>query len=263
MEIVNIKKLNKKYKLEFDNEKSIYVSENTIIKFNLVKKIKITVDQYKKILLSENKEQAVNLSLNYLSYAMKTEYELREYLRKKEIFENNIDYAVEKVKEYKYLDDEKYAKIFINEYFNLKKKGPIWIKKKLEEKRVNEQYINNNILTICTDSEQIEAVYLLIEKEYGKKNEAINKKIKKITTKLYANGYTFDIINKAFKIFLENNNEENDDSEIISKYFDKAYSKLSKKYDDKYILKQKIVEKLLRDGFNYGDIKDYFLEIDF
>lgn len=263
MQILNITKTKKKYKIEFENKKSVYVSEDTVIKFNLIKKISLTEEQLEEILKTENKEKSFGLGLNYLSYGLRTEYEIREYLKKKEIIEENIEYAVNKLKDYKYLNDERYCNLAVTEYFDLKKKGPAWIKRKLEDKGLDITTIEKNLTKICLEDKQIDNLYGIIEKEYIKRNEPKNKKIQKITTKLYTNGYSFDIINKVFKLFFENYEEENEENNIIKKYYDKAYSRLNKKYADKYTLKQKIIEKLLRDGFSYSEIKGYLNEIDF
>lgn len=263
MQVLNIKKLNKKYKIELENDRYIYISENTLIKFGIIKKITLSNETLKEIQKYENKEQALSKAMNYLSYGLRTEYEIIEYLKKKEILEESITYALEKLKEYRYIDDEKYAVLFTRDSFNIKKKGPAYIKNKLIAKKVAEHFIEKSILEICTEEEMLDNVYSIIEKEYSKKSDTQSKKIQKITTKLYTNGYSFDIINKAFKIFLENNQDLEDDYNLIEKNYNKAYNKFSKKYADKYILKQKITEKLLRDGFSYDKIKNYFEEIDF
>lgn len=262
MQIVNIEKLKNKYRLYLSNGKSLFISENTLIKFGLVKKIDLTPTMLKEIIQAENKEGAFNRALYYLNFGLRSEYEIRKYLLEKEFLEEYIDYALEKLKEYKYINDDYYAEVVTRDYFTLKRKGPSWIRRKLQEKHIDSEYIEKHIANICTEESNYDNVYYLIEKEFSKKNEPQKKKFQKITTKLNTNGYSFDIIRTAFDNFLVDYHEEENDNSLIEKYYDKAYKKFSKKYEG-YTLKQKIIDRLLRDGFAYDDIKNYFLEIDF
>jgi len=53
--------------------------------------------------------------------------------------------------------------------------------------------------------------YKIIEREYKVRRETKNKKVQKITQKLYTNGFTSDIIRKVFDIFFEDYEDENED----------------------------------------------------
>ena len=53
MQITNITKLKVKYKIDLENGKHFYVSEDTIIKYGLIKKIDLSKEQLKEIIDSE------------------------------------------------------------------------------------------------------------------------------------------------------------------------------------------------------------------
>lgn len=169
MEIINITKLKKKYKVDFGNGTSIYLSENTLLKYNIIKKGNISENKLKEIQIFEGKEQSFTKALNYLSYGMKTEYEIREYLVKKELSKDQIDYAIKKLKELNYIKDDEYAKSYSRDYFLLKKKGPNYIRRNLEKKRVSSEFIDTALKEVCTNDKMIDIVYSIIEKEYNKK----------------------------------------------------------------------------------------------
>lgn len=261
MKIKNIKKLKSKYKIEFEDREPIFISENTLLKNNIIKKINIDEKKISDILLDESKEQAFKSGLNYLSYGMRTELEMIKYLRKKNISEDNISYSIKRLKDSGYLNDSNYSKTFIEEYFCFRKKGPNYIKMKLKNKGVFKEYVDDFIDEICTYEKQIKNIIEQIEKNYRSKEIPNNKKIQKIKHKLYLDGYSFDKINYAFNSIENELKNLNCDKYIIEKYYNKAYNKFCNKYHDKRILKQKLVEKLLRDGFSYGEIQDYFLNI--
>lgn len=263
MKISSIEKFKKLYKLNFLDREGIYINENTLIKFNLVKGRELSLQEYENIILHDKNESAFNKAAILLSRTVKSENEVAEYLFKKDFQEENIVFAIKKLRELNFIDDRKYAYQYTKDRFSVRYKGPEYIKRKLLEKKINEEYIDSAISEICREDHIIDNLYKLIEKDYLKLSMPENKKIQKITTKLYTNGYSFDIIKRAFGIYFDNNPREIQDESIIEKYYEKAYSKFSRKYEDTYILKKKITEKLMRDGFSYGDISDYFLKIEF
>ncbi|MDO4813973.1 MAG: RecX family transcriptional regulator [Gemella sp.] len=263
MKISSITKLKKLYKVTLENKDEFYLHEDTLIKYNFFKNKEVTEQELIDVQVYDKNESAFTTALNYLSYGMKSEYEIGEYLLKKEYLEENIVFAIKKLRKHKYIDDFNYAQTYTRDRFLSKLKGPEYIRKQLKEKKIQDDYIEKAIIDICISKQVNDNVYRLISKEFNKSSLPENKKIQKITTKLYTNGYSFDIIKSVFTQFLSEHNSEETDKLIIVKYYEKAYSKLSRKYDDKYKLKQKIIEKLMRDGFSYDDIKDYLSQIEF
>lgn len=83
MQVTNITKLKVKYKIELDNGKHFYVSEDTIIKYGLIKKIELTKEQLKEILAHESVESAYSKVVHYLQYGLRTKQEIKDYLIKK------------------------------------------------------------------------------------------------------------------------------------------------------------------------------------
>ena len=218
MQITNITKLKVKYKIELDNGKHFYVSEDTIIKYGLIKKIELTKDQLKEIIAHESVESVYSKAVHYLQYGLRTKQEIKDYLTKKEIAPKVIDEVIEKLVEIGYLNDEHYVEAAVTDYFNLNLKGPYWIKRKLQEKELDKDAIDKYIAKICTEEAMIEMLYKIIEREFKVRREAKNKKIQKITQKLYTNGFTSDIIRKVFDIFFEDYEEENEE-DILEEHF--------------------------------------------
>ena len=255
VKITNITKLKVKYKIELENGKSFYASEDTIIKYGLIKKIDLTNDQLKEIISHESIESAYSKAVHYLQYGLRTTQDIVDYLTKKEIAPNVINEVIKKLMEIGYLNDEHYIEAAVMDYFNLNHKGPYWIKRKLQEKDLDNDIIDKYISKICTKEAMIEILYKIIEREFNVRRESKNKKVQKITQKLYTNGFTSDIIRKVFDIFFEDYEEENED-DILEEHFRRAYHSYSRRYEG-YALKQKLIEKLMRDGFSYYTAKDF------
>ena len=263
LKIIKIEKLKMKYKIDFENEKSIYILEDTLIKFNIFKSKEITKKTYEEILNYNTLEERFNNSVNYLSYGLRSEYELKEYIIKKQkeknlspLTDNDINKILLKLKSLDYINDDRYTKLATESYFNLKKKGPKWIKKKLFEKRIEESVINKHLKIICTTEKINDNIYNVIETSYPKLLYPKAKKIQKIKEKLFNNGYPLSNINEMFDIFFEDYIEEDND-DLLEREFNKIVEKFSKKYEDSYTLKRKLTEKLTRSGFGYYEVKDF------
>ena len=97
MKITNITKLKVKYKIELENGKCFYASEDTIIKYGLIKKIDLTNDQLKEIISHESIESAYSKAVHYLQYGLRTTQDIIDYLTKKEIAPNVINEVIKKL----------------------------------------------------------------------------------------------------------------------------------------------------------------------
>ena len=62
-----------------------------------------------------SKMNAFDKAAGYLAVLPRTEKEIHEYLKKKEYSQSEIDDAIEKLREYRYLDDTSYAVSFIRQ----------------------------------------------------------------------------------------------------------------------------------------------------
>ena len=83
MEIVKFKKIGKsKYKIYFDNEE-ITLYEDVILKYDLLLKKKIDLDLLEEVLESNKYYELYNMALNYVSIKMRSEKEIRVFIKKR------------------------------------------------------------------------------------------------------------------------------------------------------------------------------------
>ncbi|NCB48405.1 MAG: hypothetical protein EOM55_02095 [Clostridia bacterium] len=133
---------------------------------------------------------------NYLSKVQKTEKEVRDYLLKKGFELNICQKVLEKLKEYKYVDDSVYAKNFVK--FKSKLCGGKKIAFEMRQKGICEKIVNENIENI---QDELSTINKLLEKYL--KNKQFDEKMKQ-------KSYRF-LISKGFK---------NDDIlQSLKKYF--------------------------------------------
>lgn len=231
---------NSKYKVIISNEEyTLY--EDVILKYNLLIKDVNEKDLAK--FLEENKRyEAYYIALKYIKTKLRTRKEIEEYLSKKDYNDFDIDYAVARLEQEKYIDERVYAKSYILDAINLKNIGPNKIVMELTNLGIDKNIVLDE-LSIFTNYIEEEKVYKYIEKSiknnHNKSSYILKNKIKQNLINL---GYNPNIINKYL-------NEYNiDDNEIYQKELEKVRSKLSKKYTGKE-LEYKIKQNMYRKGF--------------
>jgi regulatory protein len=133
----------------------------------------------------------------------KTEKEVREKLLTKEFSEKSIQKAIEFLKEYNFINDEKYAQMYIKDKIKLSGKNKI--KYSLIRKGVDEEFIKSNLDMVDKDSELEVAEklaykkYAVISKGESDKYKLSNKLIRFLMTK----GYDYDTCKKVTKKIVE------------------------------------------------------------
>ncbi len=153
----------------------------------------IELDEKQLVLINEQLYAfALDKLLNYLADAEKTTFDCQTYLKKWYVSENNkkklIDFAIEK----HYLSDQRYAKMFIEEYI-LFHKSPEEIKAKLILKKIPSSIYSPLLKELYSKESLNESVSDLIEKLISRFESLPHRQIyEKIATTLYRKGYRYD-----------------------------------------------------------------------
>ena len=117
--------------------------------------------------------------------------------------------------------------------------------------------VSDEIIDQCLEKNSFDDEYLAATKiidTYYNRNIGFSYKamLKKIRDKLYIKGFTNEAIEKALSDYDFDYEKEHN---ALEKEFIKQKKKYSKKYDTNQ-LKEKIINNLLRKGYNYEDIKE-------
>ncbi|WP_346938311.1 recombination regulator RecX [uncultured Clostridium sp.] len=262
------KKKDNRVNIFINDEFAFGCSSELVYYHNLAKGKEINVEELKKVVVEDNYLTAKTKTLKYIERALKSEFQVREFLQKKEYEDNVIDRVIEFLKEYKFIDDEYYAKAFVTQNIRIEGKGNI--KYKLIKKGISEDMINSTLSEISSEDEEAVALKLAEKKlKVLCKNEGnINKIKSKLNTFLISKGYNFDTIKsvvnkleireeKNIEEFTEDSYDqvkENQWDELLS-VAEKRYERLSKSEEDVIKIKKKLQDFLLRKGYNYSDIK--------
>lgn len=245
MKIEKFIKNKNKYKVVLENNETLLLHEEVILKHNLLLSKKIDDSLLNKIIDDNKYYELYNKCIKKISIRLRSEKEIIDFLKLETdlITTNKI---IEKLKTNKFINDLNFIKCYINDKINFSNDGPYKIKDNL---------LNYNIETDLIDKE---LSFIDSNVFYNKAKKLIDKKIKtnkkdstyvlkqKIKKYLFELGYDYnlyeDLINKINVSNIEN-------------VFEIMYRKLKIKYNDKELI-NKLKTKLYQKGYSMEEINN-------
>lgn len=265
--IAKQKKNKEYYNIYIEGEYCFSLHEELVALHNIKKGKNLDVEEMKDIIYEDNKKRAFNISLHYLSYRRRTQWELEEYLRKKDFSEEIIDKTIEKLRYYNMIDDEAYVKSYIAE----KKLGsPIGRKKlifDLEKRGISKNLINNIGQYFTQEDEYEQAKKLTMQ--YNKKYRKISPKerVYKIGQAGQRRGFSWEIMKNIVQEVVQKDQEDESqyqqeiDREKALEWGEKYKRRYEKKGLIGFKLKQKIAQGLKGRGYPWETIEDVLREV--
>lgn len=201
------KKNKERFNIYIDDEYGFAVDISILIKYSLKKGMELDDALIDEILLSEEEISVYNYGISVLSRYFKSEYELRLKMKNKGFNPQLIDNAISILKEHKYLDDERYCEMFINDKINISKHGVRKIKEALYYKGIDKEIIEEKIKCISAESEEERALLLGEKKLLNIKENDNRKKMAKLSNYLLGKGFEYETVNKTLRKLLNADND--------------------------------------------------------
>lgn len=257
---ISIQKRNKsRYNLFIDRgqgeEFAFSVDENTLIKYRLKKGLELESNQIMELMEEEEKRKVYHDALRYLSFRMRSIYEMKTYLEKKGHDDTFIAKTITRLLNEKLLDDRAFAKAFVLTKKNTTTKGPILIQQELREKGVKEELIEEALLHYSFEEQQ-EKIKRWIEKQQQKK-EAKRAFLDKLRVQLVRKGFSHDVISETMNE-IDFSFEDEKEWEAIQFHGNKIARKYEERYNN-WEFEQKVKQALYRKGFSF-ELIERFLE---
>ncbi|MGT2772093.1 recombination regulator RecX [Streptococcus marimammalium] len=251
MKISRLEKKKRLYLLELDKKEQLYITEDTIVRFMLTKNKSINEKELEEIKNFAQFSYGKNLAIYLLSFKLRTEREVFDYLVKHDIKKTSIPTIIQQLKEENWLNDQKYIETFIEQSLKSGNKGPYILTQKLKQKGLDEKIIEQTIEKYDFTEVAEKTAQKLLRKYESRL--PVNALKDKITQSLTTKGFSYTDAKIAFDTLTIENDDEND-ATLIQKETEKQYRKYSRRYDG-YELKQKLMQALVRKGFDYDRIK--------
>ena len=157
----------------------------------------ITPERLAEIQLDSEKNTAFDKALTHISATQKTEKQVREFLQGKGYLPAVVDYAVEKLRSYNFLNDGQYAESYVESIS--KRKGSKLIRMELRSKGVSETEIDAALDALPVEQE-IETAKGILEK-YMRGKVCDKTTLQKACRYLLGKGYDYEVVKSALTEF--------------------------------------------------------------
>ena len=173
----------------------------TAVKHRLKVGDQIELSKLDEIQLENEKSQALDKAMTHLTHSMKTEKDIRDFLKKKGYVEAVADYAAEKLKEYGFLDDEEYCRQYAASAG--KTKGPRLIAYELKRRGAREESIQAALSELSGEAEAAAAAL----KKYMRGKEFTKENLSKAYRHLMSRGFDYETAKEALSSLGEGDEE--------------------------------------------------------
>lgn len=246
-----------RYNVYLDGEYAFPIDESVLVKYVLFKGMEVSKEFQEQLEEEDNFSKAFSRAVNYLSYSLRSEKEVRDDLLKHEFTLDTAEKAIEKLREMKYIDDLTYAESYTRTAANLNGKGPYTIRQELKKRGVPESIVEQALLQYPLE-QRIEngvaaASKVLKRTKQSSSKEATNK----IRQNLMQKGFNSDEIAEILT-HVDTEKEEEDEYEALKKQGEKIWRKQSKLTGSKKI--QKVKANLYQKGFDSELITQFINE---
>ena len=157
----------------------------------------VSVEQLSQMQLESEKNTALDKALTHVSATRKTEKQLRDFLAKKGYLPTVIEYVLEKMRGYNFVNDGEYAEAYVD--FSAAKKGTRLIKMELKSKGVAEEDIDA-ALNGVTEETQVQAALVILQK-YMRFKTADRETLAKAFKYLLGKGFDYEVAKSALSAF--------------------------------------------------------------
>lgn len=179
-----------------DGEYVLALELLTVMKLGLKIGTEVTETQLAEAALDTEQSVALERAMNYIARGRKTSFQLRKYITDKEYAPAVVNYVMDKMKYYGYIDDKAYAQAYVEQ--NSQSKGA---------RRVKQELIQRGIkLSEAEEVSEQERDFSLdnatrLAERYMRGKDCDIKTIVKLQRYLVSRGYDFDIVNSVVRAY--------------------------------------------------------------
>ncbi len=200
MEVVTVTPLGKKKsKICFNTDLKVALYNSEVRRFGIAPGCCLSRENYDEIVREVLLPRAKRRVLYLLQSMDRTEAQLRQKLKEGFFPEEVMDAAILYGKSYHYIDDERYARTYVNN--KIKGKSRRMIAMELEQKGISREGITEAMEDI-SEEQELETVLSLIRRKRLRSEEDDKMVILKVKQYLYRKGFSFELIEKAMNQYL-------------------------------------------------------------
>jgi regulatory protein len=194
-------KKGKRYNIFLDGEFAFGIYDDTLGKYGLRTNDELDEKRIKEIKKYDEISFGKRVAYTFLSHQPRTEKEIRDKLKLKKISEKSINEIINKLKELKFINDEDYAKQYLESRLERNPQGKRVLEIKLIKKGIDRNLIKDIIEEKYNPQTETEKA-LEVLKKYKKKVKSKDKYDlkRKCFAHLLSRGFEYDVINEALSL---------------------------------------------------------------
>ena len=173
-----------------DGEFAFALEMLTVMKLGLKIGADVSTEKLTEAVFDSEKSVCFYKALNYLSRGMKTCKQMRECLTGKGYAAEIVTYVIDKLVDYKYVNDDYYAQMYVEQ--NLASKGERRLRQELQQKGIPQCIIEKHCVvehnTALSNAERLAAKYM-------RSKSRDLKTLQKLQRYLLSRGYDYDTVN--------------------------------------------------------------------
>ena len=188
--------------IEVDGRFYCCMKLETVMQNRLKAGMCVSLETLSRMQLESEKMTALDKALTHITSSMKTEREIRDFLKKKGYLSDVCDYVAEKMKGYGFLDDGQYAKTYAESAG--KRKGRRLIAAELKRKGVGDGEIEEALNGLTGERESA----LRVLEKYMRGKPVDKKTLSKAYAYLIGKGYDYETARGALSAFGDTEDED-------------------------------------------------------
>ncbi len=154
----------------------------------------LSKDEFTKLKDDSVLDKARYQALGQISRRLRSEWELKDYLKRKNYSEDVIDQAIETLRQYGYVDDYKFAQAWVANRRLLKATSVRRLQQELRQKRINDDVIGQVLEEDTADERDVLRELVTRKRKQTKYQDDL-----KLMQYLARQGYNYDDIKQAMK----------------------------------------------------------------
>lgn len=248
-----------RYNIFLDGTYAFSVDESVLVKYELRKGKEIDELDLAEIHYEDDIRKAYNDALRFLGKRMRTEGEVRKFLKEKNADDPIIQEVIHRLHDYQFLNDKEYAFAYVRTQMNTTDKGVNLIKRELLEKGVDEAFTIEALQQFSSEQQKEKAIQ--VAAKYMNKNHKDSHLIvkQKVEQLLLRKGYPREMIGDVMKEIEHGEKDDNREMEALRKQWEKIHRKYSHLSGGEY--EQKVKQSLYRKGFSFDYIEQFLQQM--
>lgn len=197
MKITAIKQQEKRkdrYSVFVDEKYAFSLSESALLESRLVSGQEIDKEQLKAYKKLSADDKAYGNALRYVTMRPRSEWEMRDYLRRKQVEEPVANTIIERIQNLNLLDDEAFARTWVENRRLLKPTSRRKLAMELKQKRVSEQVIERVLAEDREETDERQVLRELVERKRKRYPDET-----KLMQYLARQGYSYDDIKSVLE----------------------------------------------------------------